>query len=65
MFAPIVIVCRNWMGKVKFNKLRGKAISLHSKTITKFCNRFGIESSTRQNFIRTARDNGKLLGLLA
>ena len=73
MFAPIVIVCRNWMGKVKFNKLRGKAhrfadlfeIALHSKTITKICNRFGIESSTRQNFIRTARDNGKWLGLLA
>ena len=65
MFAPIVIVVRNWMGKVKFNKVRGKAIALHSKTITKICNYFGIESSRRQNFIRTARDNGKWLGLLA
>ena len=65
MFAPIVIQVRNRLGKVKFNKLRGKAIALHSQVITKICNRFGIERTTRQNFIRTARDNGKRLGLLA
>lgn len=65
MFAPIVIQLRNWFGKAQFNKLRGKAIALHSKTITAFCQRFGIDSSQRQSLIRRARDNGKFLGLLA
>ena len=65
MFAPIIVLVRNYLGKAKFNKIRGQAIAIHSKTITKICNRFGIESSKRQNFIRTARDNGKRLGLLA
>ncbi|WP_019507105.1 hypothetical protein [Pleurocapsa sp. PCC 7319] len=65
MFAPIVIQVRNRLGKVKFNQLRGKAIALHSQVITKICNRFDIERTTRQNLIRTARDNGKRLGLLA
>ncbi len=65
MFAPIVILVRNSLGKTKFNQLRGKAIALHSKVITNVCNHIGIERTTRQNFIRTARDNGKKLGLLA
>ena len=65
MFAPIVILLRNQLGKAKFNKLRGKAIALHSQVITYVCNRIGIERTTRQNLIRTARDNGKRLGLLA
>ncbi|ELS05570.1 hypothetical protein Xen7305DRAFT_00053170 [Xenococcus sp. PCC 7305] len=65
MFAPIVVLFRNSLGKAKFNKLRGKAIALHSKVITNVCNRLGIERTARQNFIRTARDNGKKLGLLA
>ena len=65
MFAPIVVLFRNLLGKAKFNQLRGKAIATHSKVITKFCNGVGIERNTRQNMIRTARDNGKKLGLLA
>ena len=65
MFAPIVVLVRNFLGKAKFNKVRGQAIALHSKVITKVCNRFGIETKARQSFIRTARDNGKKLGLLA
>lgn len=65
MFAPIVVLVRDRLGKTKFNQLRGKAIAKHSKTITAVCNRFGIERTTRQNLIRTARDNGKRLGLLA
>ncbi|MEO1349996.1 MAG: electron transporter [Cyanobacteria bacterium J06635_15] len=64
MFAPLIMVIRNIMGAPKFNKLRGQAIALHSKTITRFCNRFGISSKERQAFIRTARDNGKQLGFL-
>ena len=65
MFAPIVVLLRDRMGKVKFNKLRGEAIKLHSQVISNFCESIGIERNTRQNMIRTARDNGKKLGLLA
>lgn len=65
MFAPLVILFREFMGKAKFNQLRGKAIGLHAQAITNFCNRVGIESKQRQNLIRLAKDNGKKLGLLA
>lgn len=65
MFAPIVVLVRNWLGKAKFNQIRGKAIALHCQTITNFCNRFGIDSAQRQSMIRLAKDNGKRLGLLA
>ena len=65
MFAPIVVVVRNLMGKAQFNKLRGQAIAKHSQVITNVCNLLGIERTTRQNLIRTARDNGKRLGFLA
>ena len=65
MFAPIVVLVRNLLGKAKFNQIRGKAIAAHGKVITRFCNWVGIERTTRQNMIRTARDNGKKLGLLA
>jgi hypothetical protein len=65
MFASIVILVRNFLGKNKFNQLRGQAIAKHSQVITAVCNRLGIERTTRQNLIRTARDNGKRLGLLA
>ncbi|ACB51013.1 hypothetical protein cce_1663 [Crocosphaera subtropica ATCC 51142] len=65
MFAPIVILLRDRLGKVKFNKLRGEAIKLHSQVITNFCENLGIDRTARQNMIRTARDNGKKLGLLA
>ncbi|MBF2006845.1 MAG: electron transporter [Chlorogloeopsis fritschii C42_A2020_084] len=65
MFAPIVVNLRNWMGKAKFNQLRGKAIALHAQVITSFCSFVGIASKERQNLIRLAKDNGKKLGLLA
>ncbi|HEY9618193.1 MAG TPA: electron transporter [Microcoleaceae cyanobacterium] len=65
MFAPIVVLVRDWMGKPKFNQIRGKAIALHCQTITNFCNRLGIDSTQRQGLIRLAKDNGKKLGLLA
>jgi hypothetical protein len=65
MFAPIVVLLRNQMGKAQFNQLRGKAIALHAQAITNFCNRIGIETKERQNLIRLAKDNGKKLGLLA
>lgn len=31
VFAPIVVVTRNLIGKKRFNQLRGKAIALHSQ----------------------------------
>jgi hypothetical protein len=65
MFAPIVIQVRQFMGTKEFNQLRGKAIALHSKAITNFCNKVGIESAKRQGYIRLAKENGKRLGLLA
>lgn len=33
IFAPIVVVTRNIVGKKRFNQLRGKAIALHSQVI--------------------------------
>ena len=65
MFAPIVIATRKFIGKKQFNKIRGKAIGLHSKTITKFCKAVGIDSKKRQSLIRLAKNNGKTLGFLA
>ncbi|NET32762.1 MAG: electron transporter [Cyanothece sp. SIO1E1] len=65
MFASVVVLARNTVGKSRFMKLRGQAIALHSKVITHFCNQMGIERGQRQNLIRLARDNGKRLGLLA
>lgn len=65
MFAPLVILVRNYLGKRKFNQVRGQAIALHSKVITNVCNRLGVASNHRQSLIRLARDNGKGLGLLA
>jgi hypothetical protein len=65
MFAPLVILLRNQLGKREFNQIRGKAIALHSQVITNVCNRFGVDRTARQNLIRLARDNGKRLGFLA
>lgn len=36
VFAPIVVVTRNIVGKKRFNQLRGKAIALHSQVIVFF-----------------------------
>jgi hypothetical protein len=47
MFASIVCVLRDWMGKAKFNQVRGKAIALHSQVITQFCERVGIDRTRR------------------
>lgn len=36
-FAPLVVVVRNIVGDKEFNKLRGKAISLHSQGGSRCC----------------------------
>lgn len=33
LFAPLVVVARNVIGKKRFNQLRGKAIALHSQVL--------------------------------
>jgi hypothetical protein len=65
MFAPLVFLVRNVLGESEFKQVRGKAIALHSKVITQFCNQIRMERTKRQNLIRLARDNGKRLGFLA
>lgn len=65
MFAPIVVLVRNQIGKAKFNQVGGKTIALHSQVITNFCKTVGIESKQRQSLIRLAKNNGNKLGFLA
>ncbi|XP_072993261.1 protein PROTON GRADIENT REGULATION 5, chloroplastic [Typha latifolia] len=65
LFAPIVVVARNLIGRKRFNQLRGKAIALHSQVITEFCKTIGADSKQRQGLIRLAKKNGEKLGFLA
>ncbi|KAF2314038.1 hypothetical protein GH714_021668 [Hevea brasiliensis] len=65
LFAPIVVVTRNIIGKKRLNQLRGKAIALHSQVITEFCKSIGADSKQRQGLIRLAKKNGERLGFLA
>ncbi|KAK7344581.1 hypothetical protein VNO77_14353 [Canavalia gladiata] len=65
IFAPVVILSRNIIGKKRFNQLRGKAIALHSQVITEFCKSIGADAKQRQGLIRLAKKNGEWLGFLA
>ncbi|KAG9137517.1 hypothetical protein Leryth_016804 [Lithospermum erythrorhizon] len=65
LFAPIVVVTRDIIGKKRFNQLRGKAIALHSQVITEFCKSIGADAKQRQGLIRLAKKNGEKLGFLA
>ncbi|KAH7289328.1 hypothetical protein KP509_31G070400 [Ceratopteris richardii] len=65
IFAPLVVVARNVIGKKRFNQLRGKAIALHSQVITEFCRSVGADAKQRQGLIRLAKKNGEKLGFLA
>uniref|UniRef100_A0A2P2K248 Protein PROTON GRADIENT REGULATION 5ic n=1 Tax=Rhizophora mucronata TaxID=61149 RepID=A0A2P2K248_RHIMU len=65
LFAPIVVVARNIIGKKRFNQIRGKAIALHSQVITEFCKSIGADAKQRQGLIRLAKKNGERLGFLA
>lgn len=65
LFAPIVVVVRNIVGKKRFNQLRGKAIALHSQVINEFCKAIGADNKQRQGLIRLAKKNGEKLGFLA
>ncbi|KAK1607221.1 hypothetical protein QYE76_030894 [Lolium multiflorum] len=65
IFAPLVVVTRNIVGRKRFNQLRGKAIALHSQVITEFCKTIGADPKQRQGLIRLAKKNGEKLGFLA
>ncbi|KAF5202895.1 Proton gradient regulation 5 protein [Thalictrum thalictroides] len=65
LFAPIVVITRDIVGKKRFNQLRGKAIALHSQVITEFCKSIGADAKQRQALIRLAKKNGERLGFLA
>ncbi|KAL9319375.1 hypothetical protein ACSQ67_015892 [Phaseolus vulgaris] len=65
IFAPLVVITRNIVGKKRFNQLRGKAIALHSQVITEFCKSIGADGKQRQGLIRLAKKNGEWLGFLA
>jgi hypothetical protein len=61
MFAPLIVLIGKYFGQKKLNQVRGQLIALHIQTMTRFCDRFGIDRNTRHH-IRMARDNGKRLG---
>ncbi|KAK2453981.1 Protein PROTON GRADIENT REGULATION 5, chloroplastic [Trifolium repens] len=65
IFAPLVVVTRDIVGKKRFNQIRGKAIALHSQVITEFCKSIGADAKQRQGLIRLAKKNGEWLGFLA
>ncbi|KAG4185406.1 hypothetical protein ERO13_A09G227900v2 [Gossypium hirsutum] len=65
VFAPLVVVTRQIVGKKRFNQLRGKAIALHSQVINEFCKAIGADGKQRQGLIRLAKKNGEKLGFLA
>ncbi|GJQ15379.1 hypothetical protein GpartN1_g7170.t1 [Galdieria partita] len=64
-FTPVVYVTRWVLGKDRFNKIRGKAIALHSQVITEFCKYMGMDARLRQAMIRLAKTNGSKLGFLS
>lgn len=64
-FAPLVTITRNIVGEKDFNKLRGKAISLHSQVIKDALKLVGVENKQVQGVIRLAKKNGEWLGFLA
>lgn len=63
IFSPAVYVAKMALGTEKLNKLRGKAISLHSQYIGDFCQWVGAYH-LRTQLIKKAKNNGDILGFL-
>lgn len=63
VFSPAVYVAKIVLGKEKLNKIRGKAISLHSQYIGDFCEWVGAYH-LRTRLIKKAKLNGDVLGFL-
>jgi len=64
IFSPAVIVAKLALGEPKLNKIRGKAIALHSQAITEFCTFVGAQGKMRARIIKKAKTNGDNLGFL-
>lgn len=64
-FTPAVLLTKVVLGDKQLNKIRGKAIALHSQAITAFCEFTGAGPKMRQALIRQAKDNGNTLGFLS
>jgi len=63
VFSPAVYVAKVVLGSEKLNKIRGKAISLHSQKITEFSEWIGAYH-LRTKLIKKAKTNGDVLGFL-
>jgi hypothetical protein len=64
IFSPAVIAAKIILGETKLNKIRGKAIALHSQAITEFCYFVGAQGKMRNRIIKKAKTNGDELGFL-
>ena len=63
VFSPAVYGAKAVLGTDKLNKVRGKAISLHSQAIGEFCQWAGA-GHMRTRIIKKAKTNGDILGFL-
>lgn len=63
IFSPAVYGAKLVLGTDKLNKIRGKAISLHSQYIGEFCEWIGAYH-LRTQLIKKAKTNGDILGFL-
>lgn len=63
VFSPAVYGAKLVLGTDKLNKIRGKAISLHSQYIGEFCEWIGAYH-LRTQLIKKAKTNGDILGFL-
>ena len=63
VFSPAVYGAKIVLGEDKLNKIRGKAISLHSQYIGDFCTWAGAYP-LRTRLIKKAKTNGDILGFL-
>ena len=63
VFSPAVYAAKIVLGEDKLNKIRGKAISLHSQYIGDFCTWAGAYH-LRTRLIKKAKTNGDILGFL-
>eukprot|EP00608_Synchroma_pusillum_P010388 CAMPEP_0198419328 /NCGR_PEP_ID=MMETSP1452-20131203/140_1 /TAXON_ID=1181717 /ORGANISM="Synchroma pusillum, Strain CCMP3072" /LENGTH=121 /DNA_ID=CAMNT_0044139453 /DNA_START=29 /DNA_END=394 /DNA_ORIENTATION=+ len=65
IFSPAVLAAKFALGEKRLNKIRGKAIALHSRAITEFCVFIGANSmNMREKLIKEAKTNGDKLGFL-
>ena len=63
VFSPAVYGAKVVLGQDRLNKIRGKAIALHSEKIGEFCTWVGAYH-LRTRLIKKAKTNGDTLGFL-